>query len=138
MGDELGWSKDRRAKETQEGKAYLLTMGLEDFESQAEFNAMELVKYRQEFDALDANGDGHVSVDDLDVFMSRVGPKLPADQLKVYVDEIDTNKNGMIEFNEFLELMLAIKHGNKKMKLASLYGQEKLNKISTTRSGGGV
>ena len=51
MGDELGWSAERRKQEVEATKEYFMTMGIstEDDAVRADFDAMELVKYRRVF-----------------------------------------------------------------------------------------
>jgi glycerol-3-phosphate dehydrogenase len=102
MGDELKWNKDRKRKEFEAARQFLITMGLEDLSGPSEFNAMELVHLRKQFSLLDTNGDGSISVDDLCTLIDQSQIKIKDEELHKYITEFDKNRNGTLEFNEFL------------------------------------
>lgn len=58
------------------------------------------------------------------------------------LSEVDINKNGQVEVDEYLELMTAIKTGNvsqsRLAKIVELEYDKEQNKISVERSGGGL
>jgi len=58
------------------------------------------------------------------------------------LSEVDINKNGQVELDEYLELMSAIKTGevsqSRLARLAELEYNKEMNKISVDRSGGGL
>ena len=68
------------------------------------------------------------------------------DQLHSMLSEVDVNKNGQVELEEYLQLMTAIKTGNvSQSRLASIVQLEHqkdidtaYTKISVERSGGGL
>ena len=102
MGQELKWNKDRKRKESEAARQFLITMGLDDMDNPSEFNAIELVNFRREFSLLDTNKDGSISVDDLHTLLDKSQMKVKDEELRKYVAEFDKNHNGTLEFNEFL------------------------------------
>ncbi|KAI8140106.1 calmodulin-like protein [Fennellomyces sp. T-0311] len=60
---------------------------------------------KQCFHAFDKNGDGYISLNELEEVMSRLGEKLSQQELKDMMDDADTNKDGQIDFKEFKKLM---------------------------------
>ena len=54
------------------------------------------------FDGIDANGDGHISVEEFKVYLKVVAPDMTEDEAKHAFDVIDANKNGEISREEFL------------------------------------
>jgi len=73
-----------------------------------------------------------------------LGQKVSEEELHSMLSEVDINKNGQVELDEYLELMSNLKAGTvSQSRLASLveleYHKEQgtANKISVDRSGGG-
>jgi len=65
---------------------------------------------REQFQAMDANGDGMLSVQELTEGMRKGGLKeIPAD-LKQIMQDIDSDKSGQIDYTEFLTAALDKKH----------------------------
>lgn len=64
----------------------------------AEINAL--------FDFFDTNKDGFVSEDELTFAMRSVNPYIGSKEVKEILIQADTNKNGTIDRNEFMTLML--------------------------------
>ena len=60
---------------------------------------------KQCFHAFDKNGDGYISINELEEVMSRLGEKLSQQDLKDMMDDADANKDGLIDFKEFKKLM---------------------------------
>jgi calcium-dependent protein kinase len=67
-------------------------------------SAQELNELRQEFAAMDANGDGFISVDE---FAKALGNK-DIGAVQLLVDSLDVNKDGKLDFTELLNMV--IKH----------------------------
>lgn len=68
-------------------------------------NNVEIKKQAAElFSVLDQNGDGKVSVQELVDSMRDSGMMLSGQELKVVVDEVDTDRNGWVDFDEFLNV----------------------------------
>jgi len=146
MGDELGWTRERREREFQEGRQFLLTMGMEDTSEaiRSDFNAVELVNYREAFVQIDLNHDGHLDFEEIKAVFGKLGQSIEVSELKMLFEEADSNHNGTLEFNEFLDLMSKIKHSEKQSKyhiINAKFGDliEHLRKpIDPDRSSGGL
>lgn len=84
----------------------------------------QLAEYKAEFALFDKNGminlllylyflylgDGMISTTELGQVMRDLGENPTEQELKSYIDEVDTDGNGTIEFNEFIEMMMKIDH----------------------------
>jgi len=57
-----------------------------------------------------SSGDGMISTAELGQVMRDLGENPSEEELKAYIDEVDTDGNGTIEFDEFLEMMQKIDH----------------------------
>lgn len=143
MGDELKWSKQKRQEETDRCKEFLKReMGLNlKYQMKTNvpinFSKDEISTYIKRFRSLDTSNKGYITHKDLKAFFKAINEQIPEDELHLLLSEIDTNKNGLIELDEFLQLMSAMKTG--------AIGQTRFTKansikqkINTVRSGGGV
>jgi len=143
MGDELNWSKQKRQEETDRCKEFLKReMGLNlKYQMKTNvpinFSKDEISTYIKRFRSLDTSNKGYITHKDLKAFFKAINEQIPEDELHLLLSEIDTNKNGLIELDEFLQLMSAMKTG--------AIGQTRFTKansikqkINTVRSGGGV
>lgn len=59
---------------------------------------------REKFNELDLNGDGKLSSTEVGNAFEAVGEKVPGYKLREIVAEVDKNKDGVISFEEFLEV----------------------------------
>lgn len=143
MGDELKWSKQKRQEEIEHGKEFLKReMGLSlkyqmKQNVSINFSKDEIGTYIKRFRSLDKKNKGYITNQDLKFFFKSIQEPIPEDELNLLLAEVDTNKNGLIELDEFLQLMSALKTG--------AIGTTRFTKantikarIGTTRSGGGV
>ena len=64
--------------------------------------AEERARLRQDFDYNDLNHDGRLTLGEFIRFMRNVDEDLTAEQCEIGFDEIDTNRDGAIEFEEFV------------------------------------
>lgn len=107
--------------------------------SRARFNAQEIVKLRDDFSMLDTNRDGVLTIDDVVEAIKKRG--LQGDLKDEDVQEffktiVSKNKHGYIEFNDYMDFMVLVKRGGKKLpKVVKLFEQ---SSITIARSGGGV
>lgn len=75
-----------------------MASGLSDGEKQ--------VAYLKElFNYFDKNGDGAISREELDTVMKSLGKTLSDEEIKAIISTVDANKNGSIEFQEFLSML---------------------------------
>ncbi|KAG0324669.1 mitochondrial glycerol-3-phosphate dehydrogenase [Podila humilis] len=119
----------------------------DSFYSRAQFNPEELAEFHKVFGALDYDGDGHINGSDLGKVLSHLDIDVDARVLKGIIDEVDMDKSGTIEFNEFLEVMGGLKEHASRTEFSKLVAQveEKRQKVdygikakTTDRSGGGA
>ena len=64
--------------------------------------AEERARLREDFDYNDLNHDGRLTLGEFIRFMRNVDEDLTAEQCEIGFDEIDTNRDGVIEFEEFV------------------------------------
>lgn len=136
MAEELRWDDARKKHEYENTKKFLRTMGLEDINSRGVFNNMDILHYRECFDAIDTEHKGHISKQKLKEFVKAEKKDMRDTEIDARLDYIDENKDGVIEFNEFLELMAAIDTHEERDKYRRARSMER--KISTHRSAGGL
>ncbi|KAG0230771.1 mitochondrial glycerol-3-phosphate dehydrogenase [Actinomortierella wolfii] len=120
------------------------------FYSRAQFNPEELAEFHKVFGELDRDGDGHIDGQDLEQVLKNLDLEVDERVLGHIIEEVDLDKNGAVEFNEFLEVMSAIKDhaaNSEFSKIVSQVGESKkadrqidigIKKKVTERSGGGV
>ena len=65
----------------------------------------ELKEAKEAFDRFDINKDGRITVDELRQVFSELGVNLTETEGKNMIAKVDENKNGTVEFEEFLLLM---------------------------------
>ena len=105
MKEELQWDDKRCQAEHEKSLEFLYTMGLDPNKSRANFKSEEIVHFRDDFKALDLDGDGVVSTRDLrELFTHQGYPKVSEEILVRLISEVDSNRNGVVDFNEFLEV----------------------------------
>eukprot|EP00178_Gracilaria_changii_P001768 TRINITY_DN12475_c0_g1_i1.p1 TRINITY_DN12475_c0_g1~~TRINITY_DN12475_c0_g1_i1.p1 ORF type:complete len:151 (+),score=49.16 TRINITY_DN12475_c0_g1_i1:60-512(+) len=66
----------------------------------------EIVEYKEAFSLFDRDGDGKITTKELGTVMRSLGLNPTESQLKEINHDIDTNKKGQIDFEEFKELMI--------------------------------
>ena len=69
------------------------------------FTDEQIAEYKQAFDLFDKDKSGSISVKELGTVIRSLNINVTDEELKDLVGDVDTNQNGLIEFNEFLELM---------------------------------
>ncbi|CAM9545594.1 glycerol-3-phosphate dehydrogenase, mitochondrial [Lethenteron reissneri] len=158
MGKELNWSEKRKQEELETAKTFLYTeMGykarweqLTDT-SEINLNPAEIDRYKKRFLKFDKENKGFITTVDLQAVLESAGDQIDENTLHDILNEVDLNKNGQVELNEFLQLMSAVKMGSVSesrlatlMKLAENFsGAEQQHKpqreaIPVARSGGGL
>ncbi|KAJ3217230.1 mitochondrial glycerol-3-phosphate dehydrogenase [Dinochytrium kinnereticum] len=151
MTEELGWSKDRRTQEYDDAIDFLKTMGLgmvlgdivtpEDatFFSRSHFTPEELARYRSEFEK-NAKGKGVVAERELGRLLGRIGVQITKGELESVVSKVDFGGSGGVQFNQFLEVLGAVKDVKIRARIAKGIAteSEQREQFSTVRSGGGV
>ncbi len=57
---------------------------------------------RQMFDQVDQNGDGSLNLEELNAVLVRSGWKLSDDDFRSAIENLDTDENGRVTFDEFV------------------------------------
>ena len=65
----------------------------------------EIASYKQEFNSFDADGDGTISAEELSEVLRSMGDEVTEEEVRKVINTFDIDKNGTIEFNEFLIMM---------------------------------
>ncbi|KAL4582439.1 hypothetical protein LXL04_006988 [Taraxacum kok-saghyz] len=96
--------------------------------------AVDTTDVEKIFKKFDVNGDGKISTSELGSILSALGTVTPEEELKVVMKEIDTDGDGFIDLNEFIEFQRGgsgASDGDKDLREAfDLYDQNKNGKIS--------
>ncbi|KAI8087753.1 calmodulin [Gilbertella persicaria] len=74
-----------------------------------QLDAQLLSEYRDSFSLFDKNGDGVIDSSELGQVMRSLGHSPSAEELKDMIDDLDSDHNGYVDFNEFLVLMSRVK-----------------------------
>ncbi|XP_030750431.1 glycerol-3-phosphate dehydrogenase, mitochondrial isoform X1 [Sitophilus oryzae] len=154
MAEELGWSEEEKKKQTSLATEFLQNeMGQNVNRASRDkipinLNKEEIQLYIKRFQIIDKDRKGYVSINDIRRSLKQHGEKeVPGDQLHDILREIDTNMNGQVELDEYLQMMSAIKSGHvtysRFARMAELEEQQHekemlKKKISVERSGGGL
>ena len=65
-------------------------------------SAEELADYKEAFSVFDKNGDGTITMEELGTVMRTLRPNCTSEEIRTLMQEIDTDGNGTIDFNEFV------------------------------------
>ncbi len=65
----------------------------------------QIIEFREAFQAFDKDGNGSITTKELGTVMRSLGQNLSETEIKEVIDEVDEDKNGTIDFQEFLSLM---------------------------------
>ncbi|KAH6571438.1 hypothetical protein BASA60_007150 [Batrachochytrium salamandrivorans] len=126
MSDELGWDTARKQAEINTATQFLMTMG-------------ELTAYRNVFNTLDVDSDGSISKSDFGTALARLGEHMSEGDLAAAIEEVDLNHSGSVEFEEFLEVLAAVKDIRSRSKFARIVARvQEREQVPTDRSGGGI
>jgi len=117
MTEELGWSEDRISAESLMAKDFFrVQMGKGANRGAKEstlvnLSVEEIKAYSKIFNALDYDGKGYVTINDIKKTLENQGKHVSGRQLREIITEIDTNQNGQVEIEEYLQMMSCLKHG---------------------------
>merc|ERR1712217_104566 len=59
------------------------------------------------FKVFDRDGNGNISKEELRHVMTNLGEKLPEEEIEKLINEADENKDGQINYDEFVKMMMA-------------------------------
>jgi calmodulin len=83
-----------------------VSIGLEDFRQfLKEYEALQLAYHKAEFDAADKDGSGSLDYFEVHSLMVRLGLEPMKHVLDKVIEEVDSNQNGTLDFDEFEVIM---------------------------------
>ncbi|XP_023288384.1 glycerol-3-phosphate dehydrogenase, mitochondrial [Orussus abietinus] len=154
MAEELHWSDTEKKNQTKAASDFLANeMGHTVNRASRDKLPINLSKdeiqtYIKRFQIIDKDRKGYISINDIRRGLKLFGDKeVPGEELHDILCEIDTNMNGQVELDEYLQLMSAIKSGHvaysRFARMAEMeeaqHERDILRKqISVERSGGGL
>ena len=65
----------------------------------------QIDKIKAAFSFFDKNGDGVITAKELGTVMQTLGENMTEDELKEMIDQVDTDGNGLVDFDEFRAMM---------------------------------
>lgn len=91
------------------------------------FTDAEIKTLKAEFATFDYNGDGSIDCQELAAVLMNLKEPHDLDTVETLVAEVDTDKSGKIEFNEFLAVISALRSGNagRMQNFARVYEKQK-------------
>ncbi|KAM4697644.1 glycerol-3-phosphate dehydrogenase, mitochondrial [Rhinophrynus dorsalis] len=151
MGKELNWKEQRRKDELEAAKQFLYyEMGYkarsEQLTDRSEINLSpsDVDRYKKRFHKFDKDNKGFITILDVQRVLENINVQMDSNNLHEILNEVDLNKNGQVELNEFLQLMSAIQKGfvsSSRLAILMKSAEENLDQrepIPVDRSGGGV
>eukprot|EP01101_Sappina_pedata_P009203 TRINITY_DN52_c0_g2_i1.p2 TRINITY_DN52_c0_g2~~TRINITY_DN52_c0_g2_i1.p2 ORF type:complete len:161 (-),score=90.22 TRINITY_DN52_c0_g2_i1:99-554(-) len=66
----------------------------------------QVAEFKEAFSLFDKDGDGSITAKELGTVMRRLGQNPTDEELNAMVNDVDTDGNGSIDFEEFLEMMI--------------------------------
>nr|XP_033471867.1 glycerol-3-phosphate dehydrogenase, mitochondrial isoform X1 [Epinephelus lanceolatus] len=151
MGKELGWSEEHKTAELEAARKFLYhEMGYrsrsEQLTKTSEINLdnQEIARYKKRFHNFDKESKGFITTVDVQQVLESINVQIDENALHEILNEVDLNKNGQVEIDEFMQLMSAVKKGqvsDSRLAILMKTAEETLNKrgpVTVDRSGGGV
>lgn len=151
MAKELSWTEERMRTELDAAKKFLYhEMGYrardEQLSKTSEINLdyQEVVRYKKRFHKFDKESKGFITTVDVQQVLQSINVHIDENSLHEILNEVDLNKNGQVEIDEFLQLMSAVKKGqvsDSRLAILLKTAEETLDQrgpVTVDRSGGGV
>ncbi|XP_006125720.1 glycerol-3-phosphate dehydrogenase, mitochondrial [Pelodiscus sinensis] len=151
MGKELRWSDQKKKEELESAKKFLYyEMGYkaksEQLTDSSEITLIpsDIDRYKKRFHMFDKEKKGFITILDVQLVLENISIQIDENTLHEILNEVDLNKNGQVELNEFLQLMSAIQKGyvsGSRLAVLMKTAEENLHQrvvIPVDRSGGGL
>ncbi|XP_075685418.1 glycerol-3-phosphate dehydrogenase, mitochondrial [Rhinoderma darwinii] len=151
MAKELNWKEQKKKEELETAKQFLYyEMGYkarsEQLTDRSEINLSpsDIDRYKKRFHKFDKDKKGFITILDVQRVLENINVQMDANNLHEILNEVDLNKNGQVELNEFLQLMSAIQKGfvsGSRLAMLMKSAEENMDQreaIPVDRSGGGV
>ncbi|XP_025784789.1 glycerol-3-phosphate dehydrogenase, mitochondrial [Puma concolor] len=118
MGRELNWDDYKKEEELETARKFLYyEMGYksrsEQLTDRSEISLLpsDIDRYKKRFHKFDADQKGFITIVDVQRVLESINVQMDENTLHEILNEVDLNKNGQVELNEFLQLMSAIQKG---------------------------
>ncbi|NXJ77991.1 GPDM protein, partial [Trogon melanurus] len=151
MGKELNWSEQKKKEELEAAKKFLYyEMGYkvksDQLADSSEISLLpsDIERYKKRFRMFDKDKKGFITIVDVQRVLESISVQIAENTLHDILSEVDLNKNGQVELNEFLQLMSAIQKGHvsgSRLAVLMKTAEENLHRravIPVDRSGGGL
>ncbi|XP_040460259.1 glycerol-3-phosphate dehydrogenase, mitochondrial [Falco naumanni] len=151
MGKELHWSEQKKEEELEAAKKFLYyEMGYkvksDQLTDSSEISLLpsDIERYKKRFHMFDKDKKGFITILDVQRVLESISVQIAENTLHDILNEVDLNKNGQVELNEFLQLMSAIQKGHvsgSRLAVLMKTAEENLRQrmvIPVDRSGGGL
>ncbi|XP_068101859.1 glycerol-3-phosphate dehydrogenase, mitochondrial isoform X2 [Hyperolius riggenbachi] len=151
MAKELNWKDQKKKEELESAKRFLYyEMGYkarsEQLTDRSEINLSpsDVDRYTKRFHKFDKDKKGFITILDVERVLENINVQMDGNTLHDILNEVDLNKNGQVELNEFLQLMSAIQKGfvsSSRLAILMKSAEENMDlrvPIPVDRSGGGV
>ncbi|NXS73258.1 GPDM protein, partial [Pandion haliaetus] len=151
MGKELNWSEQKKKEELEAAKKFLYyEMGYkvksDQLTDSSEISLVpsDIERYKKRFHMFDKDKKGFITILDVQRVLESISVQIAENTLHDILNEVDLNKNGQVELNEFLQLMSAIQKGHvsgSRLAVLMKTAEENLHQrvvIPVDRSGGGL
>ncbi|XP_060724940.1 glycerol-3-phosphate dehydrogenase, mitochondrial isoform X1 [Tachysurus vachellii] len=151
MAKELKWNEEKKNEELKAAKQFLYQeMGYraraEQLTKTSEISLTpeQVARYKKRFYKFDKESKGFITTLDVQQVLEKLSVQIDENSLHEILNEVDLNKNGQVELDEFLQLMSAVQRGQiSDSRLAILMktaeeGLDSRGPVSVDRSGGGV
>jgi glycerol-3-phosphate dehydrogenase len=150
MAEELNWDSKEKERQIAMATDFLVNeMGQAASKKVKEnvpinLTSDEVKLYKKRFAIIDKDSKGYVSINDIRRALKSYGDaNVSGAELHEILREIDTNMNGQVELDEYLQMMSAIKSGKVSYSRFGAIAEkeearEAKNKITVDRSGGGM
>ncbi|NXB69469.1 GPDM protein, partial [Donacobius atricapilla] len=151
MAKELNWCEQKKKEQLETAKTFLYyemgykvkTDQLTD-SSEISLVPSDIERYKKRFHMFDKDKKGFITIVDVQRVLQSISVQIDENTLHEILNEVDLNKNGQVELNEFLQLMSAIQKGRvsgSRLAVLMKSAEEKLRRrqaIPVDRSGGGL
>ncbi|XP_043361074.1 glycerol-3-phosphate dehydrogenase, mitochondrial isoform X5 [Dermochelys coriacea] len=151
MGKELHWSEQKKKEELESAKKFLYyemgykaKVGQLTDSSEITLIPSDIDRYKKRFHMFDKEKKGFITILDVQSVLESISIQIDENTLHEILNEVDLNKNGQVELDEFLQLMSAIQKGyvsGSRLAVLMKTAEENLRErvvIPVDRSGGGL
>ncbi|XP_001365971.2 glycerol-3-phosphate dehydrogenase, mitochondrial isoform X2 [Monodelphis domestica] len=118
MGRELNWNDERKKAELDCATRFLYyEMGYRSRSEQLtdlceiSLQPADIERYKKRFHMFDKEQKGFITIIDVQRVLESINVQMNQNTLHEILNEVDLNKNGVVELNEFLQLMSAVQKG---------------------------